>query len=136
LQSRELAEEMADVGKLSEARIDAFVGQYLEDVESGAWASRGRWPAAFPSYKVSKIALHMYTRVLARELLTQHEAGIGPRIDVNCIHPGYVRTEMTHNFGDRSPREGALFVLRLALLPPAAATSGQFFDEDRADGYY
>ncbi|MCO5614403.1 hypothetical protein L7F22_068684 [Adiantum nelumboides] len=88
------------------------------------------WPIKFPSYKMSKVALHAYTRVLARELEKKSPVpAINARVFVNCVHPGYVRTELTGLTGQLSSQEGATNVVKIALLPPEVSPSGQFFYE-------
>ena len=52
-----------------------------------------------------------------------------PNFLINCINPGYVRTEMTCNTGLLSAAEGAQYPVRLALLP-TGGPSGIFFDRN------
>uniref|UniRef100_K4AMT0 NAD-dependent epimerase/dehydratase domain-containing protein n=1 Tax=Setaria italica TaxID=4555 RepID=K4AMT0_SETIT len=105
-----LRRELDDVEALSEERVDAVVAAFARDLDAGA-AARG-WPAgAMAAYTVSKAALNDYSRVLAR----RH-----PALRVNCVHPGFVRTDMTVNFGLVPPEEGAARVVAEALLPAGA----------------
>ncbi|KAH7289975.1 hypothetical protein KP509_30G026400 [Ceratopteris richardii] len=101
-----LQQELEDLDHLSEALIDQ--------------------PLKFPSYKMSKIALHAYTRLLA----TQLEKDV-PKVFVNCVHLGFVRTDITSGMGNISAQEGAENIVRVALLPPNECPSGQLFLEKK-----
>ncbi|KAJ1293052.1 hypothetical protein BS78_01G038600 [Paspalum vaginatum] len=83
--SADLRRELADVETLTEERLDEVVSAFVSDLDSGA----GRGGGA---------ALNAYSRVLAR----RH-----PSLRVNCVHPGFVRTDMTVNLGLVAPEEGA-----------------------------
>ncbi|PAN44398.1 hypothetical protein PAHAL_9G039600 [Panicum hallii] len=110
---------------LSEARVDAVGAAFARDLEAGAAAAAARgWPAgALSAYAVSKAALNAYSRVLAR----RH-----PALRVNCVHPGFVRTDMTVNFGLLPPEEGAGRVVAVALLPAGGPTGAYFQDRQLA----
>ncbi|MCO5614230.1 hypothetical protein L7F22_068510 [Adiantum nelumboides] len=129
LESPKLQQELANLDNLSEAFIDKLLETYLNDVKCQSLEGKG-WPIKFPSYKMSKVALHAYTRVLARELEKKSPVpAINARVFVNCVHPGYVRTELTGLTGQLSSQEGATNVVKIALLPPEVSPSGQFFYE-------
>ncbi|CAN6280860.1 unnamed protein product [Urochloa humidicola] len=127
-----LRRELDDVESLSEERVDAVVAAFTRDLEAAATAggvaaaelaARG-WPAgAMSAYTVSKAALNAYSRVLAR----RH-----PSLRVNCVHPGFVRTDMTVNFGLLPPEEGAARVVAVALLPAGGPTGAYFQDRQQA----
>ncbi|KAH7289977.1 hypothetical protein KP509_30G026500 [Ceratopteris richardii] len=125
LRSSKLQQELADVDHLSDALIDQVLEMYLNDVKQKIWEDKG-WPLKFPSYKMSKIALHAYTRLLA----TQLEKDV-PKVFVNCVHPGFVRTDITSGMGNISAQEGAENIVRVALLPPNECPSGQLFLEKK-----
>ncbi|CAN6297324.1 unnamed protein product [Urochloa humidicola] len=123
-----LRRELDDVETLSEERVDAVVAAFARDLDAGGSAAaevaaRG-WPAgAMSAYTVSKAALNAYSRVLAR----RH-----PSLRVNCVHPGFVRTDMTVNFGLLPPEEGAARVVTVALLPAGGPTGAYFQDRQQA----
>ncbi|KAH7299254.1 hypothetical protein KP509_24G002300 [Ceratopteris richardii] len=93
-----------------------------------SWEGKG-WPQKFPSYKMSKIALHAYTRLLAMQMEKRNLLGM--KVFVNCVHPGFVRTDLSSGRGNLSAHEGAENVVLLALLPPEDCPSGQFFFEKK-----
>lgn len=72
------------------------------------------------------MALHAYTRILAKDL---EKRPPNQRIFVNCVHPGFVRTDITGLQGDISAKEGAENVVRVALFPCQECPSGKFFYE-------
>lgn len=117
--SDELKQELNDVDNLDEERLDELLDAFLKDFEAGVVEARG-WPAEFSAYKVAKAAMNVYSRVLAR----RH-----PALRVNCVDPGYVRTDMTRNSGLLTPEDGAGTVVAVALLPEGGPT-GAFFDDD------
>jgi NAD(P)-dependent dehydrogenase (short-subunit alcohol dehydrogenase family) len=83
--------------------------------------------AAHPllAYNASKSALNAVTVGYANELR-------GTRILVNAADPGYCATDLNGRAGSRTPAQGAIAAVRLALLPEDGPTAG-FFDEDGAE---
>eukprot|EP00250_Pteridium_aquilinum_P004762 c14964_g1_i1 orf=211-1140(+) len=130
-QSINLQENLANINNLSEKYIDELLDNFLDDVKSKTWENKG-WPLKHPSYKMSKVALHAYTRILAKELENRPH---NQRAFVNCVHPGFVRTDITSFQGDMTPKEGAENVVRVALLPPQDSPSGQFFYEKNLSSF-
>ena len=122
--SAELRNEVTDPS-LDRARLLAFTERFVSEVARGTHAKRG-WPSN--AYRVSKVAMNAYTRIVAREL-----AKDGRRILVNAACPGWVRTKMGGAHAPRSPEEGARTPVWLALLPEGGPSGGFFRDEDRID---
>ncbi|KAJ0590017.1 putative (+)-neomenthol dehydrogenase [Helianthus annuus] len=116
--NEKLKEELLDIDKLTEERIDEIIQWFLSDFKDGKLQENG-WPLTVSAYKVSKAALNAYTRLMARK----HE-----NIFVNCVHPGYVRTDMTYHTGIITVDEGAKGPVMVALLPDNGP-SGVFFDQ-------
>ncbi len=77
------------------------------------------------SYSVSKTAVNALTRQFA-------DAG-KDKISVNCINPGWVKTDMGGQNAERTPDQGAAIVLKLATMdnPP----TGQFLQDDGEIGW-
>jgi (+)-neomenthol dehydrogenase len=103
---------------LTEQKIDGVIELFLEDMKCGK--DLKKWPLKFPSYSISKAALNAYTRLLAREL--------EGKACVNSVHPGYVKTDLTHVIGDISAPQGAEHVLRVALFPADGPTGHNFLE--------
>ncbi|XP_052170724.1 (+)-neomenthol dehydrogenase-like [Diospyros lotus] len=103
-----------DVESLTEERIDELINdEFLQDFKAGSLETRG-WPVVFSAYKMSKATMNAYTRILAKK---------NPGFLINCVCPGYVKTEINGNTGHRSVEEGAECLVKLALLPDDGPTS-------------
>ena len=76
-------------------------------------------PFHYPSYKISKAALNMYTRILAMNLI--HE---GKHITVSSVHPGWVKTDMGGADAPITPEEAAAYIYELGISRPE---TGQFW---------
>jgi len=98
---------------LTEEELCNLVEDFLDSVKRGDHGQRG-WPTiASPPYTVSKIAIAALTRIQQREF----DQDSREDIVVNCVHPGYIKTDMTFNQGPLSPEQGAVAPTWLALLP-------------------
>lgn len=76
------------------------------------------------AYRMSKAALNMAGKSLAVDLAPRN-------ISVALLHPGYVRTEMTHGHGNIDPDEAATqLIARIDELTPSA--SGTFLHANGA----
>nr|GMD75864.1 (+)-neomenthol dehydrogenase-like [Ipomoea batatas] len=103
---------------LTEERVDEVVNEFLKNYkESPTIAQAKGWPRYASAYKVSKAAVNAYTRILAQKY---------PNFRINCVYPGYVKTDMTLNNGMLTPVESAESIVKLALLPDDGP-SGFFF---------
>lgn len=74
-----------------------------------------------PSYSTSKAALNAITILFANALRRDH-------VLVNCVDPGWVRTDMGGSSAPRSVAEGAEAIVWLATLPDEGPT-GRFFHD-------
>jgi (+)-neomenthol dehydrogenase len=110
--------QLEDVDGLTEEKVDKVVERYLEDGKENLIQVKG-WPANYPCYSVSKVALNAYTRVLAKKY---------PNISINAVSPGFVKTDLNHNTGVLTVEEGAKGPVMLALMPEGGSPSGLFFD--------
>ena len=77
--------------------------------------------SAVPSYRISKAALSMYTRLLAERLRDT-------RITVSIVDPGWVKTDMGGYEADRDPKEPAQEIYTLAI---SEVPSGKFWREGK-----
>uniref|UniRef100_A0A453GF18 Uncharacterized protein n=5 Tax=Aegilops tauschii subsp. strangulata TaxID=200361 RepID=A0A453GF18_AEGTS len=122
-----LREQLLTDDCLSEELIDGMVIKFLEQVKQNSWSSI-EWPQMYTDYSVSKLAVNVYTRLMARRLSDRSE---GQKIYINCFCPGWVKTAMTDWEGNISAEEGADTGVWLALLPQEQATIGKFYAERR-----
>ncbi|CAN6235730.1 unnamed protein product [Urochloa humidicola] len=125
INNEELRQELNDVEKLTEERLDEIINTFLNDFKAGKLEARG-WPVNFSAYKVSKVTMNAYSRILAR----RH-----PELRINCAHPGYVNTDMTIHSGLLTPEEGASNLVKVALLPEGGPT-GTFFDQGQEGTFF
>lgn len=96
--------------------MDEIVCTFLNDFKTDN-VKGDTWPTDVSAYKVSKVAISAYTRILARKHTD---------LCINCVHPGYVITDLTWNTGQCTVEEGAKGPVMLALLPDGCP-SGQFY---------
>lgn len=110
-----LRERLADPALTREELFDLLNG-FVAGVNAGTCQAQG-WPRS--CYRVSKIGLNAFTRILARELT-------GSGIRVNAVCPGWVRTAMGGPGAPRGVEEGARSIIAAATLP-SGEPSGVFF---------
>ncbi|CAI9279181.1 unnamed protein product [Lactuca saligna] len=110
---------LSDVENLTEEKIDEVLNQYLNDFKEGLLESKG-WPTTLSAYMISKIAMNGYTRILGKK----HTS-----FCINCVCPGYVKTDINYNNGILSTEEGAKTPVKVALFPDGGPT-GCFFDRN------
>ncbi|PUZ76773.1 hypothetical protein GQ55_1G317000 [Panicum hallii var. hallii] len=115
----ELKEELNNIDNLSEERLDELSELFLKDFKDGQLEPHG-WPAegGYPAYKTSKALANAYSRILAKK---------HPKLCINCVHPGYVSTDINFHTGNLTVEEGARGALVLALVPKGG-TTGAFLD--------
>ncbi|GLT84548.1 hypothetical protein SLE2022_027720 [Rubroshorea leprosula] len=107
---------LSDAENLTEERVDEVLNKYLKDFKEGSLEAQG-WPAFMSAYTLSKAAMNAYTRILAKK---------HPSFCINCVCPGFVKTDINYNTGALTVEEGAQGPVRLVLLPNGAP-SGLFF---------
>ncbi|MFS7941789.1 putative (+)-neomenthol dehydrogenase [Helianthus anomalus] len=110
--------EFLDIDNLTEERIDGIIQRFLRDFKDNKLVENG-WPLTCAAYKIAKASLNAYTRLMARKY---------NKILVNCVHPGYVITDITSHTGHLTPEEGAKAPVMLALLPNDGP-SGVYFSQ-------
>ncbi|KAK2407139.1 neomenthol dehydrogenase [Trifolium repens] len=106
----------SDVDNFTEERIDEVLKELIKDFEEGSLETKG-WPRFAPAYVVTKASMNAYTRIIAKKY---------PTFCINCVCPGYVKTDITANTGFFTVEEGASNPVRLALLPNGSP-SGLFY---------
>ncbi|XP_073283133.1 short-chain dehydrogenase/reductase 2b-like [Primulina huaijiensis] len=108
---------LGDLDNLTDEKIDVILQKFLQDVQKDALEANG-WQKMLPAYSISKATLNAYTRLLAKKY---------PNMCINCVHPGYVKTNINWNTGTMTLEEGAEGPVMLALLPEGGPT-GCYFD--------
>jgi len=116
--------EMADIDKLTEERLEKVLQSFLDDFRDGKLEANG-WPATPSAYQVSKVAVCTYTRILARRY---------PTFCINCVNPGFVKTDINWNTGILPVEEGAKGPVMLSLLPDGSP-SGFFYDQTKLSSF-
>ncbi|CAI9101761.1 OLC1v1039168C1 [Oldenlandia corymbosa var. corymbosa] len=109
-----------DVDNLTEERVDDVLNVFLKDFKEGSLKDRG-WPRFLSAYTVSKAALNAYTRILAKK---HHN------IQVNCVCPGFAKTDMNLHSGTCPVEECAGRIVKVALQPDDGP-SGLYFVHGR-----
>ncbi|CAN1348901.1 (+)-neomenthol dehydrogenase [Linum perenne] len=107
-------------GKLregTEKEVDEVLSELVKDIKQGSLIESKGWPIHMAAYIVSKAAVNAYTRITARKY---------PKVWINSVCPGYVKTELNFNMGILTTQDGAASPVRLALFPISGA-SGHFF---------
>ncbi|XP_027103371.2 uncharacterized protein [Coffea arabica] len=117
---------LSDADCLTEDRIDEVLNEFLKDFKEGFLNAKG-WPSFLSAYTLSKAALNAYTRIVAKKY---------PELTINCVCPGYVKTDMNYHRGVLSSEEGAESPVWLALLPPGEKPSGLFFSQKIVSPFY
>ncbi|XVE73898.1 hypothetical protein DITRI_Ditri11bG0155700 [Diplodiscus trichospermus] len=117
---------LSDVETLTEERVEEVLSQFLDDFKHGTIATKGWQTFIGPTaYSVSKAAMNAYTRILAKKY---------PSFCINCVAPGFVKTDITGNAGYSTAAEGAEHAVRLALLP-IGGSSGLFFNRQEVSHF-
>ncbi|RWR72160.1 Short-chain dehydrogenase/reductase SDR [Cinnamomum micranthum f. kanehirae] len=98
---------------LTEEKVDEVLQWFLKDFKDDLLEPKG-WPTFMSALVLSKAALNAYTRILAKKF---------PTFRINCVHPGFVKTDINFNQGVLTVEEGAKGPVMLALLPADGPTS-------------
>uniref|UniRef100_A0A8C2CGF0 carbonyl reductase (NADPH) n=1 Tax=Cyprinus carpio TaxID=7962 RepID=A0A8C2CGF0_CYPCA len=111
---------------ITEEELVGLMERFVRDAQEGVHAERG-WPST--AYGISKTGLTTLTRILARNLTKERP---GDEVLCNACCPGWVRTDMAGPNATKSPDEGAVTPVYLALLPAGAKEPhGQFVSEKK-----
>ncbi|THG05761.1 hypothetical protein TEA_002315 [Camellia sinensis var. sinensis] len=113
-----------DVESLTKERVEEVLNEFLKDFKEGAFETKG-WPTSPSAYTVSKAAVNAYTRFLAKKY---------PTFRINCVCPGWVKTDINNHTGDLTTEQGAQCPVKLALLPDDGP-SGLFFTHNEPSSF-
>jgi len=101
---------------LTKQELTQLVQEFIQGVKEDNFRNKG-WPST--SYGVSKMATNMLTRITARD---------EKNVTVNCVCPGWVRTDMGGPNATRSVEQGAETPVWLATAPLSEIkVNGTFF---------
>ncbi|XWS71344.1 hypothetical protein CRYUN_Cryun03dG0130200 [Craigia yunnanensis] len=105
--SASIRNELGDIENLTEEKLNGILQRFLKDFNENAVEANG-WSIMLPAYSISKAVLNAYTRILARKY---------PKMRINCVHPGYVNTDINWHTGQITTEEGAEGPVKCALIP-------------------
>ncbi|KAL4657009.1 carbonyl reductase NADPH 1-like [Arapaima gigas] len=109
---------------ITEEELVQLMKQFIQDAQNGVHTKKG-WPDT--AYGVSKLGLTVLSRIHAWQLRRERP---GDCILLNACCPGWVRTDMAGPNATKSPDEGAITPVYLALLPAGSnEPHGQFVSE-------
>lgn len=119
--NEERRKELGNMESLTEEKIDGILQQFLYDLQNDVLEQNG-WQKMLPAYSISKATLNAYTRLVAKKY---------PQMCINCVHPGYVNTDINWHTGILTVEEGAAGPVMLALLPEGSHFTGCYFDQTK-----
>jgi len=103
---------------LTKEELVQLVHEFIQGIKEDNLRSKG-WPAN--AYGVSKMALNMLTRITGRD---------EKNITVNCVCPGWVKTDLGGPFAERPVEKGAETPVWLAIAPLSEIkVTGTFFKD-------
>ncbi|XP_037543468.1 carbonyl reductase [NADPH] 1 [Nematolebias whitei] len=109
---------------ITEDELVGLMQRFVDEAKTGEH-KQGGWPDT--AYGVSKLGLTTLSMILARRLSKERP---NDGILLNACCPGWVRTDMAGPKAPKSPDEGAVTPVYLALLPPGATEPhGKFVSE-------
>jgi len=94
---------------LAVEELTKLMEKFVQDAQDGKMQKEG-WGGS--NYSVSKVGLNALTLIQQR-LFDQETPS--RNISVNCVHPGWVQTDLSGNSGPKTPEQGAVAPLWVAL---------------------
>ncbi|KAL9234455.1 hypothetical protein vseg_009326 [Gypsophila vaccaria] len=111
---------LGNIEELTEEKVEMILDEYLRDFKDGTFVEKG-WIPVLSSYFASKAAVSAYTRILAKK---------HPAMIINCLCPGFIKTDINGHSGTLSVELGGARVVRLALAPHGSP-SGLYYTNDQ-----
>ncbi|XP_074531533.1 carbonyl reductase [NADPH] 1 [Halichoeres trimaculatus] len=110
---------------ITEEELSGLMQRFVDEAKKDQH-KQGGWPDT--AYGVSKVGLTTLSMILARRLSKERP---NDGILLNACCPGWVRTDMAGPKATKSPEEGAITPVYLALLPPGATEPHGKFVSDK-----
>ncbi|XP_049455902.1 carbonyl reductase [NADPH] 1-like [Epinephelus fuscoguttatus] len=110
---------------ITEEELVGLMQQFVDQTKKGEH-KKGGWPDT--AYGTSKTGVTTLSMILARRLSKERP---NDGILLNACCPGWVRTDMAGPKASKSPDEGAITPVYLALLPPGATEPHGKFVSDK-----
>ena len=107
-----------DIDNLTVERIEDLAESFLKSVKDENTLEKNKWTSQYHTYSGSKILMNAYTRVVAKSC---------PSVNINCVCPGHVKTDLNFNTGSLTVSEGAEGPVMVALAE--GGITGQFYDQ-------
>jgi len=112
------------IEELNFEKVDELVSEFEKDCSDEEHVAQNGWPKS--TYRMSKIAVNGYARLLAHKLQQSSE------ITVNMCCPGWCATDMGSSAAPRSPAEGAKVAVWLATADSEEiGGTGNFYFENK-----
>ncbi|XP_045920120.1 carbonyl reductase [NADPH] 1-like [Micropterus dolomieu] len=110
---------------ITEEELVGLMQCFVEEAKKGEH-KQGGWPET--AYGISKTGLTTLSMILARRLSNERP---NDGILLNACCPGWVQTDMAGSKAPKTPDEGAVTPVYLALLPPGATEPHGKFVSDK-----
>ncbi|XP_030603886.1 carbonyl reductase [NADPH] 1-like [Archocentrus centrarchus] len=110
---------------ITEDELVVLMQRFVSEAKKGEHIQRG-WPDM--AYAVSKIGVTVLSMIHARRLSKERP---NDGVLVNACCPGWVRTDIAAPGAPKSPDEGAITPVYLALLPPGAVEPNGKYVSDK-----
>ena len=106
--------------------ITALMEEYQKEVDAGTQEQSG-WPST--AYAVSKAGLTAVSKLIGKQVQEGTYPDASKGVLVNCCCPGYVSTSMSKFRGRKTPDQGAMTPIKLAI-DDVSDVGGEFWEHE------